>query len=79
MISIPCQIAGNAPDVGDHEPCEGAFDRFLEILGEAAAPSQPCESAFNHPTARQLFETFGLVGSLYNLDGPVAHPGQRLF
>ena len=35
--SIPCQIAANAPDVGDHEPCQGAFDGFLEILGEAAA------------------------------------------
>ena len=35
MVSLSCEHAGDASDVGDEQPCFGAGDGFLPILGHA--------------------------------------------
>jgi hypothetical protein len=72
MKSISCEAPGEHADVGDEDPCDGAGDGGLEVLGEAAAAAKPCEGPFNDPPARQHFEALGGIGSLDDLDRPAA-------
>src|SRR3954469_20421101 len=45
-----------------------------EPLGEASAPAEPGECAFDKPSARQHLKPFGRVESRDDLDGPVTMP-----
>src|SRR5215210_4907083 len=65
---------GEEPEAGDESPGAGAFDGFLPVLGEASAPAEPGECAFDDPSARQHLKSCGRVGSLDDLDGPVTLP-----
>src|SRR5215218_6951135 len=69
-IAISCEPAGEEPDAGDESPGAGAFDGFLPVLGEASAPAEPGECAFDDPSARQHLKSLGRVGSLDDRDGP---------
>ena len=64
--------------MGDEDPSLGGGDGFLPVLGQAAASSQPCEGSFDDPSARQDLEALGGIGSLDDLDPPVAGAPQRL-
>ena len=44
--------------------------RFFPVLGRAATPSEPGESAFDHPAARDDFEALGGVGAFDDLHRP---------
>jgi len=68
-----CEPAGQSADVGDKDPSDGAFDGRLEVLGQPAAAIEPSEGAFDHPTARQQYETLGGIASFDDLDGPLPH------
>lgn len=61
----------------DQEPCLGALDGFLPVLGEAAAPPEPGEGAFDHPTAGQHLEALRGVGALDDFHGPAPDFLQR--
>ena len=67
-----CDESGEAADMGDGGPCCGAFDGFFPVLGETAAPAEPCEGAFDDPSAREDLEAVGLVGALDDLDRPAS-------
>jgi len=56
----------------DEEPCGGRCDGLFEVLGEAAVAVQPGEGSFDDPATRQDFEALGAVGSLDDLDRPLA-------
>lgn len=45
---------------------------MLEVLGEAPVSAEPCQCSFHHAAARQYFEALRGVGSLDDLDGPLA-------
>lgn len=66
----------------DEDPGDGAFEGGFEVLGEPAATAEPSEGTFHNPATRQQFEgVFGGVGSLDDLEGPLAklgHGGAQL-
>ena len=64
------------PDVSDEDPCFGAFDGSLPILGQSAATSEPGESAFCTPFSRDHLKTFGGIGARHDLNDPSPDPGQ---
>src|SRR5215204_2514513 len=70
-IAVSCESAGEEPDAGDERPRCGALDGVLPVLGETSAAAKPGEGAFDDPSARQHLKSFGRVGSLEDLDGPV--------
>ena len=59
------------------KPRGGAFDGSFAVLGYAAIASQQCEGAFDDSAPGQDSETVGAVGTLDNLDCPLAELGQR--
>ena len=63
--------------MGDERPGNGAGDCRFEILCQPATATEPCESAFDDPSARQNFEALRRVGALDNFDRPFAHAFQR--
>src|ERR687891_100539 len=73
---MPCDEAGEAADVGDECPGGRAFDRALEILGEAPAASEPGEGALDHPAPRQDDEALGGLGAFDDFQGPSAQRSQ---
>src|SRR3989304_76007 len=78
MLSSPCETAGEQADASDSDPGFGAGDGGLEVLGEAAVASEPCEGAFDPPASG-----FGLEGSDAlrpgdDLDRPLAEVGDRV-
>ena len=77
MISSSCEPAGDGSDVSDEDPGDGAGDCRLEVFGEPAASAEPCECAFDDPSARKHFEALRLVGTLDDLDGPSPKCGER--
>src|SRR5215210_1989413 len=81
-ISSSCEATGEKLDTGNHEPCLGAGDGGLEVLGEAAVASEPCESSLNHPAPRLGLEGADTLSSRNDLDGPLAevsHCVEQLF
>jgi hypothetical protein len=60
------------------EPCGGALEGSLEVFGEATVSAQPCEGAFDDPAPWQYLEAFCMVGTLDDLERPLADFGQRL-
>lgn len=56
----------------DEEPDLGAGDDLLPILGQAPASAEPCEGALDDPSLRQHFEACRGVGTLDDLQAPVA-------
>ena len=68
-MSLSCEHAGDAADVGDEQPCFGAGDGFLPVFRHAATASEPGEGALDHPSARDQFEANGSIRTLDNLNG----------
>lgn len=56
--------------MGNEEPCGFCCRLCLEVLGEATAPSRPCESPLDDPSARQELEALDAVRSLDDVDRP---------
>jgi hypothetical protein len=79
MKSVPCQQPGDAAYVGDEQPGFGASDSLFPVLGQPTASSEPCEGAFNDPTARDNLKPFGCFRSLDDLHGPGADFVQSSF
>ena len=65
-------------DAGDQQPCLGAFDGFLEVLGEAPVASEPCERPLDDPSSGQQHEAFGRIRALDDLQRPGAAFGKSL-
>ena len=63
--------------MGDQQPSLGALDRFLPILRQTTAATEPCESALHDPSAWQHLEALDGVGALDDLQRPAseAHEG----
>ena len=80
MMSLSCEHAGDASDVGDEQPCFGAGDGFLPILGHATTASEPSEEpapdlirgALDHPPSGDDLKANRGVGALDDLNGPAA-------
>ena len=62
--------------MGDEDPCNGACDGGLEVLGEPAASIEPCERSLDNPSARQNLEAFRGIGSFDDFKGPGSEFGQ---
>ena len=45
---------------------------MVEVLGEATVAIEPSQNALDDPSARQDFDAVSGVGSLDDLDGPLA-------
>lgn len=56
--------------MGDEDPCRGAGDGSLEVLGEPAAPTEPGEGALDDPASGKDDEAARVVCALDHLDGP---------
>jgi hypothetical protein len=69
-IAIPCEAAGQEPEVCDEDPGLGAGDGSLGVLCEPAAAAEPGEGQLNHPSSRQDFEALRMIGALDDLEGP---------
>ena len=85
MIAWLCDAPDEELDGSDEQPCGCRGDGLLEVLGETAVAIEPCEGALDDPTARQKLEApsaklrtcFGGIGSLDDLDAPLAKAAQR--
>ncbi len=73
----PCQPANHETDRGYENPCLGAGDGRLEILGKSSASSEPRESALDDPSPREHLEPFGCIRPFDDFNGPCAEIGQR--
>ena len=51
-----CETSGQEPEMGDEEPSDFGCGRTFEILGEAAAPAEPGEGAFDDPASRSSWK-----------------------
>ncbi|TCS64364.1 hypothetical protein EDD55_102409 [Varunaivibrio sulfuroxidans] len=51
--------------------------RALPILCQPATVPEPCKHAFDDPTTGLLFEAFGFIGALNDLQGPFPDLVQR--
>src|SRR3954452_23376529 len=78
LFSGPCEASGEQANAGDHEPCFGAGDGPLEVLGKAAVTSEPGEGAFDDPAFGFGLECPNLLGSGDDLDRPFAEFGDRV-
>ena len=76
--SCGCEATGHQLDACDVKPGDRAFDGGLEILGQTAVAVKPGQSAFNHPASGQQDKTLGGIGSLDDLDCPVADLGESI-
>src|SRR6267154_4185148 len=76
-FSGSCETAGKQPNAGDQEPCFGAGNAGLEVLGEATIASEPGEGAFDDPAFGLGFEGSDLLGASDDLDRPPAELGDR--
>ena len=63
--------------MGDKNPCDGAGNCRFEVLGEPAASAEPGKGSFDHPSARENFESPGGIGPLDDLDGPISKCSHR--
>jgi hypothetical protein len=64
--------------VSDQDPGEGALDGSFEILGEAAAATEPSKGSLDHPSTRDEHETVCRVRALDDFNSPVAFSGKGL-
>ena len=69
-MSLACEHAGDAPDVGNEEPCFGTCDGFFPVFCHSAAPSKPCEGSLDYPPAWDDLKAFRGVGALDDLQCP---------
>src|SRR3954447_21573190 len=77
-MSSSCEAAGKELDTGNHQPCFGAGNGRLEVLGEAPVASKPGEGALHHPSAWFRLEGSDTLSSCDDLDGPFAEVGDRV-
>ena len=77
MIAWLCDAPDEELDGSDEQPCGCRGDGLLEVLGETAVPIEPCQGPLDDPTARQQLEAFSGIGSLDDLDAPLAKAAQR--
>ena len=61
--------------MGDEGPGNGALDAGFEVLCEPPASAEPGEGSFDHPSARQQFESLGSVGAFDDFEGPLTERG----
>ena len=73
---MPCEAPREDAHVGDEEPGLSGSDGFFPILCEPSTSSEPCERAFDDPSARQNLEALGVIGAFDDLHRPVADPVQ---
>ena len=73
---MPCETPREDAHVGDEEPGLSGSDGFFPILCEPSTSSEPCERAFDDPSARQNLEALGVIGAFDDLHRPVADPVQ---
>ena len=70
------EASSQQPEMGDEEPCYFGCGRSFEVLGEAAASTEPGEGTFDDPAPRQELEALGALRSLDDFDGPRSAMGQ---
>lgn len=51
---------------------------LLPLLGQAAAPAEPCEGSFYNPSTREDEDALGLIRPLDDLDRPVSRSSRGL-
>ena len=66
--SLIADFLHHHPDGRQFEEGESVAGSVFEVLGETAAPIEPRESAFDHPSERQRNKTFRAVGALDDFD-----------
>ena len=59
--------------MSDERPSNGAGDGRLEILRQSTTATEPCESSFDDPSARQNFEALRGVGAFDDFDRPFTY------
>ena len=64
--------------MSDQRPGNGAGDGRFEIFRQSTAAAEPCESSFDHPSARQNFEPLRGVGASDYFERPFTNTFQRL-
>ena len=77
-----CDSAFEHADADDGCPSGGAFDGSLPVLGEAAlgaaaAATQPCDCAFDHPAPGQKDAALCFIRAFDDLQGPAAMAFKR--
>ena len=76
MISCSCEAPVDASDMGEEDPCFGAFDGFLPIPGEPSAAPEPGEGTLKDPAAWKNLEAFCRIGTFEDLDPPAPDADQ---
>lgn len=74
---MPCEPSGKGAGVGDEEPSGRGRDGGFPVLGEAAGSSEPGEGALHDPAPRQDDEAARVIGSLDDVQGPIALAFER--
>ena len=64
--------------MSNQRPGNGAGDGRFEIFRQSTAAAEPCESSFDHPSARQNFEPLRGVGASDYFERPFTNTFQRL-
>src|SRR2546430_4692033 len=59
------------------KPCLAAGDGPLKVPRQPPIAAKPAEGPLDHPASGQYLKTFGLVGSLDDLQRPQPAPGKR--
>lgn len=57
--------------MGDDGPCGGTLDSSFPVVGEASAPSKPCEGTLDHPAAREQNKALGGVAAAHDIEAPL--------
>src|SRR5580692_1901977 len=78
VISGPCETPGKHTNAREEDPRLRAGDRLLEVFGEAPAPVEPGECAFNHPAFSLSLEGPHTLGSRNDLNRPLAELRDRV-
>ncbi len=78
LISSSCDPSNEKLDACDHKPSLCTGDGGFEILGEPAIVTEPGEGALHHPSPGQELEALRGIGTLDDLQRPLAKLLQRL-
>jgi hypothetical protein len=73
-----CEASDQQPEMGEEEPSDFGCGGTFEVLGEAAASSEPGEGALDNPAPRQKLEALDPLRSLDDFDRPRSAMGQRI-
>ncbi len=78
LISSSCDPSNERLDACDHKPSLCTGDGGFAILGEPAIATEPGEGALDHPSPGQELEALRGIGTLDDLQCPLAKLLQRL-